>query len=86
MKPIKYIIAAAFVTTAMFAGCKKDDTNTGTAAYDTRLMAPAANITFQVQTIPQRPGYMLQWTSGSMITDEVLFRGTFMAGNAVEAQ
>jgi len=82
MKTIKYLIAAAVVSTALFAGCKKGDTtNTSTGAYD-KLMGPAANITVRVQNIPQRPGYMLQWTSGSMITGNVLFTGSYTGGNA----
>ncbi len=86
MKKIKYLIAAAFVSTALFAGCKKyDTTSSGTADYD-RLKAPSANITIQVQTIPQRPGYMLAWTSGQMITSEVMFTGSFLNGDPVEQQ
>jgi hypothetical protein len=84
MKTTKYLIAAAFAATSLFAACKKDNNSTGGAAYDTKLMAPTANINYRVQTIPQRPGYMLQWTSGSMITSEVIFTGTFINGDPVE--
>ena len=86
MKPIKYLIAAALVSSALFTGCTKDASTSGTAAYDTKTMAPMANITFRVQTIPQRPGYMLQWTEGSMITSEVSFTGSFLNGDPVEQQ
>ncbi len=83
MKTTKYLIAAAFLATGLFAGCKKGDSSYGVAAND-KVMGPTANITFQVQTVPQRPGYMLQWNSGSLITSKIIFNGTILNGNVGE--
>ncbi len=83
MKKIKYLIAAALVGTAAITSCNKGDTQYGAAAND-NLAVSNADIIFQVQVNPQRPGYMLQWTAGSMITSEVMFTGTFVNGDPVE--
>ncbi len=84
MKTIKYLIAAVIVSTALFTGCKKEDRNDSLTAYEAKKMGPRANITYRLQTIPQRPGYMLQWNSGSVITTNIVFNGSIINGDVGE--
>ena len=84
MKTTKYLLTAAVVSAALFTGCSKKDNNYNLAEDRAMPGPPVSNVTVVLQNIKQRPGYMLQWNSGTLTTADILFTGEHAYGNMVE--
>ncbi len=84
MKTINYVIAAAMVG-AMLSGCSKKDNNYNMASETIIPAAPKANVSVIVQTMRQKPGYMLQWNTGRITATQLQATGVHLIGNMLQA-
>ena len=84
MKAVNYLIAAGVISAAL-SGCSKSD-NSYLMASETILPAPpTANVSVTVQTMRQKPGYMLQWNTGMITATQLQVTGVHYVGNMLQA-
>ncbi len=81
MKTVKYILAAAIISTALFTGCKKDSSpENNLAPANETTSGPAATMNYQLHLLLP-PGALVVWTAGSMGEQQLNFQGTHVFGN-----
>ena len=84
MKTLKYMIAAAIISTALLAGCNKENSFenslTGTAAGERTINYGTANVTYQLQVLLPPAGALIKWNAGNITTNELVFNGDINNG------
>src|SRR5580698_4420650 len=86
MKTIKYMIAAALISTALFTGCNKDNNMAGTAAYETISGQNAANINFRLYPLLPPAGALIKWDKGYISVSTIIFNGVQNNGEMLQQQ
>ena len=79
MKQIKIMVAFAFLSVVLSAGCKKDSKSDITPD----AMVITTSINYKLMTEPQNPSSFLIWNSGYITTSALTFNGTHTVGNSV---
>ena len=84
MKTINYLIAAGLISAAL-TGCSKSDNSSLMASETVLPVTPNDNVSVMVQTMRQKPGYMLQWNTGTITTNQLQVTGVHLIGNMLQA-
>ena len=90
MKTLKYMIAAAIMSAALFTGCNKDNSLenslTGTTADERTITYGTSDVACQLQIILPPAGALIKWDAGTITTNELIFNGANNYGEIMTQQ
>ena len=87
MKNITSILATAFISAALLAGCKKEDNMPAPGALTTANAAigsATGRINYKLELLLPPAGGGIRWNSGTMTENQLAFEGTHVFGDMLQ--